>query len=87
MTLGIQLSNSAQKFLKRASNDSYQRIVKRLKELSEDPFPLGAKKIVGRKEKVFRIRIGDYRILYVVYPDKNTVLISNIDKRPRVYRR
>ena len=87
MKFDIHLSSSTQKFLKRTSKDCYQRIVKRLEELSEDPFPASARRVIGRKEKVFRVRVGNYRILYVVYLDRNTVLISNIDKRPRVYRK
>ncbi|MBU2565600.1 MAG: type II toxin-antitoxin system RelE/ParE family toxin [Candidatus Thermoplasmatota archaeon] len=56
-----------------------------MKDLSVDPFPSDAKRVVGRKEKVFRVRVGDYRILYVVFFDKNEILISDIDKHERVY--
>ena len=41
--------------------------------------------VVGRKDKSFRVRVGDYRIIYLVYPDKNVILIADIDKRPRIY--
>ncbi|MBU7045196.1 MAG: hypothetical protein HXS54_02060 [Theionarchaea archaeon] len=41
---------------------------------------------MGRKEKVFRLRVGKYRILYVVYLGLGTVVIADIDKRSRVYR-
>jgi len=50
------------------------------------PFLTNTKKIIGRKEKLFRVRAGDYRILYEVYLDKNVVLIVNINKRSRIYR-
>lgn len=87
MKFHVHLSSSAQKFLEKADEITYQRIVKRLERLSEDPFPLEAKRVMGRVEKVFRVRVGDYRILYVVYLDKRVVLITHIDKRPRVYRK
>ncbi|KAA0009508.1 MAG: type II toxin-antitoxin system RelE/ParE family toxin [Thermoplasmata archaeon] len=87
MKFSIYLSTSSQKFLKKLNRIDYERIIKRLKELSADPFPSGAKRIIGRKEKVFRIRVGDFRILYVVYLEKQAILISNIDKRSRIYKR
>jgi len=87
MKFSIYLSTSSQKFLKKLDEIDYERIIKRLEKLSIDPFPSDAKRIIGRKEKVFRIRVGDFRILYVVYLDKQSILISNIDKRSRIYKR
>jgi len=46
---------------------------------------LDVKKIMSRKEKLYRVRVGDYRILYEIYPEKKVVLIVNIDKRSRIY--
>jgi len=87
MKFSIYLSTSSQKFLKKLDEINYERIIKRLEELSVDPFPSDAKRIIGRKEKVFRVRVGNYRILYVVYLEKQAILISNIDKRSRIYKR
>lgn len=81
----IELSNSTKRFLKRCDKNLYKRIINRIKKLSSEPFPQDMKRVVGRKEKVFRIRVGDYRILYVVFTDKNIILISDIDKRPKIY--
>jgi hypothetical protein len=36
---------------------------------------------MGQKEKTFRVRVGEYRILYVAFLDKNSILVLNIDKR------
>ena len=36
-------------------------------------------------QKIFRVRVGDYRIRYVVFYDKNQLLITDIDKRPHAY--
>lgn len=38
-------------------------------------------------DKIFRYRVGDYRALYKVKEKENIVLISEIDKRPRIYNR
>lgn len=57
-----------------------------MKRLSENPVPSDAK-FIGRDEgeKVFRYRIGDYRDLYKVKEQEKIILITKIDKRPRVY--
>ena len=86
MKFEIELSSRAYRFLKNIDKTIYNRIIKKLEELSEDPSPPHAKKVAGRKEKAFRVRVGDYRILYVVYFDKETILILNMDKRPKAYR-
>ena len=60
-------------------------MMEKIKSLSLDPFPQDMKRIVGRKEKIFRIRVGNYRILYAVFHETKTVLIADIDKRSRIY--
>lgn len=86
MKFEIELSSRAYRFLKNIDKTIYDRIIKKLDGLSEDPFPPDAKRVTGRKEKAFRVRVGDYRILYAVYFNKETILILNIDKRPKAYR-
>ena len=86
MKFEIELSSRAYRFLKSIDKAIYNRIIKKLDGLSEDPFPPDAKRVTGRKEKAFRVRVGEYRLLYVVYFDKETILILNIDKRPKAYR-
>jgi len=81
----IYLSSHAKRFLRKSQKKVYDRIMKKIKDLSIDPFPPDAKRVVGRKERVFRVRVGDYRIQYVVFYDRNEILISEIDKRGRAY--
>ncbi len=85
--LKVFLSRSSRKFLEKCEKSIYDRILKKIKDLSIDPFPLDSKRIKGRKEKVFRVRVSDYRLLYVVLYDKDELLISNIDKRPKIYKK
>ncbi len=80
-----KLANPAKKFLKNCERGVYLRIKNRITELCINPFPSEAIKVQGRKEKVFRVRVGDYRILYVVFPEENILLVVDIDKRSRVY--
>ena len=85
MKFEAKLSNRAYKFLKGINRPIYDRIIKKIEKLSEDPFSPYAKRVIGREEKAFRVRVRDYRILYVVYFDKETILIVNIDKRSKAY--
>ena len=81
----IVLSSVTQKFLKKCNKELYERLLKKIRSLSDEPYPSDSRRVIGRADKAFRVRVGDYRILYVVYSDKNEVLISEIDKRSRIY--
>ena len=83
--LKIELGNPAKRFLKKCNSILYERLMHKISSLSINPFPQDAVRVVGRKEKIFRIRVGDYRVQYIVYYDKNLILITDVDKRPRAY--
>ncbi len=83
--LRVELGNPSRKFLKKCDGDIYERLIKKIRSLSENPFPQDVVRVVGRKEKVFRVRVGYYRIQYIVYYEKSFILITDIDKRPRAY--
>nr|QNO56083.1 hypothetical protein GIJIEOGM_00024 [Methanosarcinales archaeon ANME-1 ERB7] len=87
MKFEIHLSSRCHKFLKGVDSTTYDRIVRKIEELANDPFLSDAKKIMGSKEKIYRVRVGDYRILYEIYLDKMAIMIVNIDKRSRIYDR
>jgi mRNA interferase RelE/StbE len=61
----VRLSKRADRELALLEQSTRSRIVGRLEELGDDPFPRGAIKLQGR-EGVYRIRVGDYRVLYEV---------------------
>ncbi len=63
----IYVSNDAKKKLKIADKALFERVFSRIKALALDPYPADAKRVIGGKEKVFGVRVVDYRILYVVY--------------------
>jgi len=82
----VHLSQNAQKFLDKLQQDIQERITERLKNLKENPVPSDAK-FIGREnnDKIFRYRIGNFRALYKLKENENTILISKIDKRDKVY--
>ena len=62
-----------------------KRIFDKVEELRIDPFPRECMKVEGYEENIFRVRVGDYRILYYVDFESKTLFIFKTDKRPRVY--
>ena len=87
MTFSVRFEKQSEKFLKRLDKKVQRRILKKLSLLKENPFPKGARKVFGFKDRVFRLRIGNYRALYVVDLKLKRIIISKIDKRERVYKR
>ncbi len=62
-----------------------QRLVNRISNLSEDPRPRGCEKLSGRTDK-YRVRQGEYRIVYSVNDEEATVLVVKIGQRKDIYR-
>lgn len=61
-----------------------QRIVRRIQQLAEDPYPPGCKKLSGRAR--YRIRQGEYRMIYSIEKDELVVFVIKIGRRKQVYR-
>ena len=54
--------------------------------LADDPRPAGARKLKGFNPPAWRLRIGEYRIVYEVYEDEILVIVVNVAPRGEVYR-
>jgi mRNA interferase RelE/StbE len=84
MSYSIVVPKSVQKQLDRLPEQVYQRILKRIRLLAEDPRPAGFLKLKGI-ESEYRIRIGDYRLRYKVDDDNCVVILSRCQHRKNVY--
>jgi mRNA interferase RelE/StbE len=85
MSFSILYDKQPEKFLKKSDKNLSKRILDKIDELLiENPVPHNAKAMVG-EHGVFRIRIGDYRIIYRVNFVENKVIVFKIDKRSKVY--
>ena len=82
----IEISTQAKRFLKKSNKELQERVLKKVALLKSHPVLHDSKKIVDAN-KTFRIRIGDYRILYTIRWNHKVVLIATIDKRSRSYNR
>jgi mRNA interferase RelE/StbE len=70
--------------LKKADKVLVKRLIEKIEKLRKDPIIHDTKTVEGSKG-VFRVRVGDYRILYEVDYKNNLIGIVKIDKRPKVY--
>ena len=82
----VAYSNQARKFLCKADKTLLRRMTDKIEELRKEPVIPGTKRIIGYKEKLFRVRLGDYRILYEIDYANAKIGIVKIDERGRVYR-
>lgn len=80
----LRIKRSAEKELQRVPKNDLRRIVQRIKELASDPRPIGCEKLFG--EEGYRVRQGDYRILYTVDDKCRAVEIYKVGHRREVYR-
>ena len=81
----ILVTSSAAKELEGVPTKDRQRIVRRIEALAENPRPAGAEKLSG--DDKYRIRQGDYRILYEIEDTQLVVTVVRIGNRREVYRR
>lgn len=62
-----------------------ERIIERLEELELDPRPLGVKKLSGI-DNLYRLRVGEYRIVYEIQDAVLLVLVVAVGHRREIYR-
>lgn len=82
----IEWRQSAQKELKKLDKQVILRILETIEGLAENPYPSDSKKLHGAVHK-YRIRVGDYRIIYCVLSEIVTIEIVRIGHRKEVYRK
>ncbi len=83
MTFDIKWQPNARKFLRKLSPDIAKRIVKKIKELKENPF----RYLEHYEGEGYKFRIGDYRALIDVDFEDKILKIRVLDKRGRIYKR
>mgnify|MGYP001563851988 CR=1 FL=1 len=80
----LSLSRSAQKDLDRLDDDTTLRVSAKLYTLGNNPYQRGFEKLSGNKG--YRIRIGDYRVVYLIDKKSKEVTIIKVKHRREVYR-
>lgn len=82
---GIVFARSARKELERLNPQDQRRVFRRIERLSKDPRPPGCRKLEGA-EDLWRIRIGDHRVVYAIDDTRRLVDIVAVRHRSDAYR-
>lgn len=85
MTYNIDFSKVARKQFKKLPLDVQVRIQNKINELAIEPRPNGVKKL-QTEENSYRIRVGDYRVIYDIFDDVLLVTVIKVKHRSQVYR-
>ena len=80
----LEIKPSARKELENQSNTLIARLVPKIDGLAADPRPSGCRKLRGYKD-LWRIRVGDYRVVYIIDDDRKMVSVTRVAHRRDVY--
>jgi len=81
----VLLKKTVYKDLRNINPMYVQRIIDRIRELSANPFPRDSEKLAG-SENFYRLRVGDYRIVYQVDNKNKTVIVYYVRHRKTAYK-
>jgi mRNA interferase RelE/StbE len=84
-SFSLQWRSSTKKDLRKLPSREVERILAEVELLAEEPFPHGCEKLAGA-EHTYRIRIGDYRVIFEVFTQSRIVEIQRVRHRKDVYR-
>ena len=80
----IELRRRAQRVLDRLPKADFQAVIEAIKELAQTPRPRGVEKV--KSTGLWRIRQGDYRIIYSIDDNQQLVTVVRIGHRREIYR-
>lgn len=81
----VQIKPAAQKDFRRIPQKTLSRILEVIEELEQEPFPAQTKKL-AQSDRLYRLRVGDYRIIYDVDTEISVVTVHYVRHRSEVYR-
>ena len=87
MAYQITFAPLARRQIKKLTRDVQSRVLERIEELKAEPRPVGVKKLADEEEDLYRIRVGDYRVIYQIHDRELIVLIVKVGPRRDIYNR
>jgi mRNA interferase RelE/StbE len=81
----VLLERAAERDLKRLSADMHERVIVAIRGLGVEPRPPGCRKLSGSQND-WRIRVGDYRVVYEITDAIRVVRVNRVRHRREVYR-
>ncbi|MEL6604083.1 MAG: type II toxin-antitoxin system RelE/ParE family toxin [Cyanobacteria bacterium J06614_10] len=85
MTYQVEFTKRANKQFQALPSQVRKRIAPRIASLAQNPRPAGVVKLSG-EDNAYRIRVGDYRVVYNIEDKKLQILVFRVDHRRDVYR-
>lgn len=85
MAYQVFLERAAEKDLSRLSSEIHARVIEAIRGLASNPRPAGCRKLTG-SENDWRIRVGDYRVVYEISDAIRIVRVNRVRHRREVYR-
>lgn len=85
MAYTVEFTARAARDFKAIARPDQIRIARRIDGLAENPRPYGVRKLAG-EEDLYRIRVGDFRVIYTIENRRLVVLVIRIGNRRDVYR-
>lgn len=86
MPYQIEWTNPADRQLRKLDDQIGRRIAIAVSKLARDPRPPAATPLLGQPGGTMRLRVGDYRVVYVIEDDRLVVLVVRLGHRREVYR-
>jgi len=81
----VELTRTAEKQLRRIAKRDRNRLVEAIQRLVDRPRPHGARKLQGYDD-VYRIRVGQYRVVYEILEDRVIVIVLKVGHRKDIYK-
>jgi mRNA interferase RelE/StbE len=81
----VFLERAAERDLKKLSVRMHDRVISSIQDLAKNPRPAGCRKLTGA-DNDWRIRVGDYRVVYDIADTNRVVRVNRVRHRREVYR-
>ena len=81
----VELTRTAEKQLRRIAKRDRNRLVEAIHGLADKPRPRGARKLQGYDD-VYRIRVGQYRVVYELLEDRVIVIVLKVGHRKDIHK-
>ena len=85
MTYTVEVAPAADRQIRKLDRETQRRVLTALERLSEDPRPSGSVKL-QTAEDLYRVRVGDYRVIYEISDRRLLVLVLKVGHRSEVYK-
>ena len=86
MRYRVEVADRAARQIEPLQGRTQERVIAVLERLQDNPRPQGCSKLKGQREPAWRIRVGDYRILYRIHDHRRLVRVYGVLRRDEAYR-